>query len=182
MEQSNKNKLIDKLIDESINNPKIPTVDEFSIDSISETKLTQEEILDSLEPKDEIELQLSKVNKFLDDDISFARKFNYGRAQETHILGNIYRQGKAFVNSITSDETYSDASRRIEAERQEAILEKFPEFRGREEDAAVIAGRVAAGLYDPVALLIPWTRIAQAGRVATIATGGAFTAGDAALR
>ena len=78
--------------------------------------------------------------------------------------------------------TYSEAARQIENERQEAIFEDFPEFRGKEEDAAVISGRVAAGFYDPVALAIPWTRIAQAGRLATIAAGGTFSAGDAALR
>ena len=58
--------------------------------------------------------------------------------QETHIIGNLYRQGKAFVDSVTSDETYSDAARRIEAERQEAIFEKFPEFKGKEEDAKFV--------------------------------------------
>ena len=149
---------------------------------LSSTNLNQEEILDSLEDKDELGKLASDMNMKLGDDISFFRKFNYGRKQEPHILGNIYRQGKAFVNSKTSDETYSEAARRIEAERQEATFKKFEEFRGKNEDLAVTLGRIAAGLYDPVALLIPWTRIAQAGRVATIATGGAFTAGDAALR
>ena len=76
----------------------------------------------------------SSTDTLLGDDISSERKFNYGAEQETHIIGNLYRQGKAFVDSVTSDETYSDAARRIEAERQEAIFEKFPEFRGKEED------------------------------------------------
>ena len=146
------------------------------------TNLTEEEVVDSLDDRDKLEELARNTDTLLGDDISFARKFNYGREQETHIIGNLYRQGKAFVDSITSDETYSDAARRIEAERQEAIFEKFPEFRGKEEDAAVISGRVAAGFYDPVALAIPWTRIAQAGRLATIAAGSSFTAGDAALR
>ena len=46
----------------------------------------------------------------------------------------------------------------------------------------MFAGRVATGFLDPVALAIPWTRIAQAGRIATITAGSAFSAGDAALR
>jgi len=182
MEQPNKNKSIEELIDEKISNPKLLEKDEVSFDSIPETSLSEEEIADSLEDKNEIELAVSKANNLLGDDISEFRKFNYGAAQETHIIGNLYRQGKAFVNSVTSDETYSEAARRIEAERQEAIFEKFPEFRGKEEDAAVLAGRIATGFIDPVALAVPWTRIAQAGRIATITAGGAFSAGDAALR
>ena len=190
MEQSNKNKSIDELLGEVKNNREIPTVNEFSIDSIPETELTEEEILESLEPKNEIDLLLreAKSKRVLDDDLSFTRKFRYGAAQETHALGNIYRQGKAFVNSMISDETYSEAARRIEAERQEDIFERFPEFRGKEEDAAVIAGRISKGFADPIALLIPWFRIARYGstalrRTASLAgAGGAFTAGDAALR
>ena len=146
------------------------------------TNLTEEEIVDSLDNKDKLSKLASGMNMRLGDDISEFRKFNYGRAQETHIIGNLYRQGKAFFDSATSDETYTEAARRIEAERQKAIFEKFPEFKGKEEDAAVLAGRIATGFYDPVALLIPWTRIAKYGMGATIATGSSFTAGDAALR
>ena len=89
---------------------------------------------------------------------------------------------------MISDETYSEAARRIEAERQEDIFERFPEFRGKEDDAAVIAGKIAKGIADPIALLIPWFRIARYGstayrRAASLAgAGGAFSAGDAALR
>ena len=146
------------------------------------TNLTEEEVVDSLDDRDKLEELARSTDTLLGDDISFARKFNYGREQETHIIGNLYRQGKAFVDSVTSDETYSDAARRIEAERQEAIFEKFPEFKGKEEDAAVISGKIAAGFYDPVALAIPWYRIGKYGIKATMAAGSAFTAGDAALR
>ena len=182
MEQPNKNKSIEELIDEKISNSKLLEKDEVSFDSIPETNLSKEEVADSLEDKDEIELAVSKANNLLGDDISEFRKFNYGAEQETHIIGNLYRQGKAFVNSVTSDETYSEAARRIEAERQEAIFEKFPEFRGKEEDAAVFAGKVATGFLDPVALLIPWYRIGKYGIKATMAAGSAFSVGDAALR
>jgi|GEM_PF-5195357 len=179
---SNREKSIQELIAEKATTPETT---EISLDSIPETNLTEEEVVEGLEEKDDIHIELDKKNRLLDDDITFARKFNYGRAQETHILGNLWRQAKALYRSTNPDEltlTYSKAARQIENERQEAIFEDFPEFRGKEEDAAVISGRVAAGFYDPVALAIPWTRIAQAGRLATIAAGGTFSAGDAALR
>jgi len=179
---SNREKSIQELIAEKASTPKTT---EISLESIPETNLTEEKVVEGLEEKDDIHIELDKKNRLLDDDISEFRKFNYGAEQETHILGNLWRQGKALYRSATSDEltlTYSEAARQIEAERQEAIFEKFPEFRGKEEDAAVIAGRVATGFLDPVALAVPWTRIAQAGRIATITAGGAFSAGDIALR
>ena len=56
------------------------------------TNLTEEEIVDSLDNKDKLSKLASGMNMRLGDDISEFRKFNYGRAQETHIIVNLNRQ------------------------------------------------------------------------------------------
>jgi hypothetical protein len=115
-------------------------------------------------------------------DISTSRKIKYGAAQEPTIFGNIYRLGRAGVESLFSDESFNEASRRIEQERQSKIFEEYPEFYGREEDLTVLSGRMGIALADPATFFIPWVKIAKAGRLANIAAGSTVAAGDAALR
>jgi hypothetical protein len=119
----------------------------------------------------------------LGDDISFARKVNYGMAQEPTAVGSAYRLIKAGVQAaLDPDEDYKEARARIENERQERILEEFPEFRGKQEDAAVILGRGSMALLDPVTFAIPWTKIAKAGKIASISSGAGVAAADLSLR
>ena len=119
----------------------------------------------------------------LDESISLSRKINYGMAQEPTAIGSAYRLIKAGVQAaLDKDETYEEARQRIEAERQEKIFQEFPEFRGRTEDAGVILGIGTMALADPATFLVPWVKIAKAGKVASIAAGAGVAAGDLALR
>ena len=67
------------------------------------------------------------------ENIDTSRKFAYGAAQEPAIIGSAYRLGKAALQSAFSEETFDEASKRIEAERQANIYEDFPEFKGLKE-------------------------------------------------
>lgn len=119
----------------------------------------------------------------LGDDISFARKVRYGMAQEPTAVGSAYRLIKAGIQAgLDPDEDYKEARARIENERQERILEEFPEFRGKQEDAGVILGRGSMALFDPVTFAIPWTKIAKAGKIASISSGAGVAAVDLSLR
>ncbi len=119
----------------------------------------------------------------LGDDISFSRKFDYGTAQEMTALGSAWQITKAAIEAgFDKDRDYEDVRAANEAKRQEKIFEEFPEFRGREEDAAVIAGRVGQALVDPVTFFVPWAKIAKAGKIASLGAGGSFGATDIALR
>jgi len=119
----------------------------------------------------------------LDDDISLARKIDYGMAQEPTAIGSAYRIIKSGVQAaVDKDETYDEARKRIEEERQEKIFEEFPEFEGKKEDAGVLLGRGTMALVDPVTFIIPWTKIAKAGKIASIASGAGVAGADLALR
>jgi hypothetical protein len=116
-------------------------------------------------------------------EISFGREFAYGVAQEPTAFGSLFRIGKAaFESFVDADETYEEARARIEKNRQDKILEEFPEFRGREETAGVLTGRAAVGFADPITFLIPWMKIAKAGKLASLGSAGTFAATDIALR
>ena len=114
---------------------------------------------------------------------SFARKFDYGLEQEQTILGNLAQSFVAGAKSLTrSGLTFQEALRESERQRQEDIFIEYPEFKNRPDDAAVIAGKISQALVDPLPWLVPWTKIAQVGRTATVATGAGFAVGDVALR
>ncbi len=114
---------------------------------------------------------------------SFARKFDYGLEQEQTILGNLAQSFVAGAKSLTrSGLTFEESLRESERQRQEDIFKEYPEFKNRPEDAAVMTGRITQALADPLPWVIPWTKIAQAGRAATITTGAGFAVGDVALR
>ena len=114
--------------------------------------------------------------------VELRRKLRYGAAQEPTIAGSLYRLGKARFESWMSDKTYKEAAREIERERQKALGEQFPELINEPEDAAIIAGRLGVALVDPVTFLMPWTKLAKAGKLATTTGGAAFSATDVALR
>lgn len=116
------------------------------------------------------------------DEPTAARKRAFGRAQEKTILGNIGSYIQAGMRSTLLDESFDYALKQNEAIRQEKIFEKFPEFYNRDEDAQVLAGRMQIAFLDPVTWLIPWTKIAKAGKLATIGTGAGVSAADIALR
>ena len=145
----------------------------------------------------EIEQQLEKEERVYDfssvleakevdlDEISTARQLGYGFEQEPQLLGTAYRGVKAVGRSLFSDDTVAESFRNIEGERQEEILEDYPEFRGLEEEdesGYVIAGRVGSGVTDVAGWAFPWARVAKYGTGAVVATGAAFSAGETAAR
>jgi len=122
------------------------------------------------------------------DTISTRRKMQYGFKQEPMIAGSIWRLGKGRLQSLFTDETFDEAAQRIEKARQEKIFEEFPEFYGVQEglDPSILSGRIGAGLADPATLaisfILPWAKIAQTGKIATVATGASLAAGETILR
>jgi tRNA pseudouridine-54 N-methylase len=116
------------------------------------------------------------------DGISTTRRIQYGAAQEPTIAGSTYRLLKAGVQATFSDETFKESAQRIEKDRQEKILEEFPEFRGKKEDLTVLSGRMGVAIADPVTFFIPWVKIAKAGKLAQVSAGAAVAGTDVALR
>ena len=123
-----------------------------------------------------------KASDLPDTPEMLKRKLAYGYEQEPAIAGSLYRLGKARIQSLITDQTYDEAARNIEAERQEEIRKEFPDLFGREEDLTILAGRMGLALADPVTLFIPWLKAAKAGKLATGALGASVAVGDTALR
>jgi hypothetical protein len=117
----------------------------------------------------------------IDDSISTTRQLQFGARQEKTIVGNFIQLGTTFFTR-KEGETFKEASRRLEVERQEEIFKDYPEFRGKEESLTVMSGRMGVAIADPATLLIPWTKIAKAGRIANVAIGGTVASSDMALR
>ena len=103
-------------------------------------------------------------------------KFKYGVALETMLLGDLYRIGASAINAI-GPTTFEEEREKREKERREKILERFTWAKDGQydNDAAVWGGRTATMLVDPVYLLMPWGRAAQAGKL--IGKGGVALAG-----
>ena len=164
-----------------------PTFDEQPVEEEPEV-ISEEEIIKTPVSKTEQQMFdsfMEEVEAPQEEDereLSYTRRVKYGAAQEPTILGSTGRLIKAGFQAAVSDETFSEAAQRIEKDRQEEILQDFPEFRGREEDLAVLSGRMGVAVADPVTFFIPWVKIAKAGKVASAATGAAVATGDVALR
>ena len=149
-----------------------------------EEETNQPITLESSKPS-ELPSDLNYLNyiKPKEKDISFSREFAYGAAQEPTAIGSAYRITKAAIQSaFDRGETYEEARDRIESQRQEKILEEFPEFKDKPETAGVISGRAAVALADPATFLVPWAKAAKAGKIASLTTAGTFGATDLALR
>ena len=131
-----------------------------------------------LESKEDLDVDYTELN----NNISTTRKIQYGARQEPMIAGSAFRLLKAGVAAISPNETFNEAAKRIEAERQETILKDYPEFRGKKEDLVVMSGRMGAAVADPVTFFIPWAKVAKAGKLASVTTGATVASADAALR
>ena len=144
---------------------------------------TVEEKDTKLEPTESKYLFYNNTKLDTQPKISLARELSYGAAQEMTVLGSASQLAKAKFQSVfDKDKNYKEVRAANEKQRQEKIFEEFPEFEGREETAGVIAGRVGQALADPVTFLLPWAKIAKAGKIASFTAGGTFAAGDMALR
>jgi len=112
--------------------------------------------------------------------------YELGAKLERHTIGNILRMVKAGATSATSDMSFNEALKQQETERRDKIFsymqEKYGEdFRGREGDLKVIAGRVATAFADPVTFFLPWAKVAKMGKMAATGFGAGVGVGDMAL-
>ena len=113
-----------------------------------------------------------------DEEPTKLRRFNYGRKQEQTVLGNLYQMGKAAITQdVSGGETWSKALQRVEKQRQVEIFKEYDDMQGREEDGYVLTGRLHDAILDPAYLLIPWSRIAQANRLASVGLSAAAVGG-----
>lgn len=144
-----------------------PTQDSFSLESFLQDA-----------PVKETRIPLTETGEVA----TFKREFAYGMAQEPTVAGSLYRLGKAKLKSLFSEKSYSEIAQDIEAERQQELRELFPEFAGKEETGAMLAGRMALALVDPVTFLIPWTKVAKLGKAGLTGIGAGVATADVALR
>ena len=130
------------------------------------------------------------------DDPSTIRKIQYGAAQETYLLGDVWRLTKSAFEAAIGPDSFAEEREETEEERLQKIYDNFPEFKsGRfDNDMAVWGGRSLIMLTDPVYMLMPWSRAAQAGKLykgwkkygaatgALAGLGGTVGAADMAIR
>ena len=114
--------------------------------------------------------------KYLSEEPSTVRKLQYGAAEETYLLGDIWRLTESAIKAIGPD-TFKEAREDVEEDRLKKLYAEFPEFETGQydNDAAVWGGRAAIMVSDPLYLLMPWARAAQAGKL--IGKGGLALAG-----
>ena len=103
-------------------------------------------------------------------------KLQYGAAQETYLLGDIFRITESAIKAI-GPTTFGQEREKAEKERMEEIYKKFPWAKTGQydNDASVWGGRAAVMISDPLYLLMPWARAAQMGKLVGkggIALGG----------
>ena len=177
LEEQNRLEDIQRL--ENIQNQNEELIDEQIVTEETTSIKEESSFYDSL--NDEPIIQDDEEYYKLDKNISTTRQLQYGARQEKTILGNIFQLGGAVFNK-EEGETFKQAARRIERERQEEILKDYPEFRNKQESWTVISGRMGVAIADPVTLLVPWTKIAKAGKLASVSVGGSVAASDMALR
>ena len=128
---------------------------------------------------------VAKAKAVAIEDTPTDRQIMYGVEQETTLIGNALRYGQALIDSYSYDTTYSTALKWGEYKRQEDIKEKFPEYKyvtEEEESAAMLGGRVGVALLDPATVLVPWIKIAKAGKVASVGINAAIAGVDSAAR
>jgi hypothetical protein len=128
---------------------------------------------------------VAKAKAVAIEDTPTDRQIMYGVEQETTLIGNALRYGQALIDSYSYDTTYSTALKWGEYKRQEDIKEKFPEYKyvtEEEESAAMLGGRVGVALLDPATVLVPWIKIAKAGKVASVGINAAIAGVDSATR
>ena len=113
---------------------------------------------------------------YLTEEPSTVRKLQFGAAEETYLLGDIWRLTKSAIQAIGPD-TFKEAREDVEEDRLKKLYAEFPEFETGQydNDAAVWGGRAAIMVSDPLYLLMPWARAAQAGKL--VGKGGLALAG-----
>jgi len=100
-------------------------------------------------------------------------------------FGMIGQAITAVATTLFTDQTIEDKYKELEQERLDLNLKSFPRFAGlavEDETVYMTAGRVAAGVFDPVGFVVPWTKVAVLGKTATVLTGAALGASETAAR
>jgi len=169
-ENANAEKII---ADKNLENNKLEKIEK----EILPPSQAKKDLYDSISEDYDETLDYSKI----DESISTTRQIQYGARQEKTIIGNLVQLGEAFFTR-QENETFTEAAQRIENKRQEDIFKDYPEFRGKQESMQVLSGRMGIAIADPVTLLIPWTKIAKAGKLINVGVGGGVAASDMALR
>lgn len=184
LEQENQNRLLSL---EELENYAASTIEPTQVtEPVKTTESLSNQNLLSLEELENYATAPSKdISTLLTEQgevASFKREFAYGMAQEPTVAGSLYRLGKAKLKSLFSEKSYSEIAQEIEAERQQELIKLYPEFAGKEETGAMLAGRMALALVDPVTFLIPWTKLAKLGKVGLTTVGAGIATADVALR
>ena len=72
--------------------------------------------------------------KYLTEEPSNIRKYQYGWAKEDMVLGDVWDIGTAWINSWGED-TYKESVEKVNKEKQRKLFEEFPEFQGGQYDS-----------------------------------------------
>ena len=112
--------------------------------------------------------------------------FELGARIERHTAANLFRLAKAGALSIFKNIDYREALKKQETERMDKIFsymqEKYgKDFRGRENELKVMAGRIVTAFADPVTFFLPWAKVAKMGKMAATGFGVGVGVGDMAL-
>jgi hypothetical protein len=127
-----------------------------------------------------------KANIIKDVSDEDAGLYELGTYLERWTIGNVGRLGQAGLKSLTDDLTFKEAIKEVEKERTEKIYtymqEKYGrDFKGREDEMEVMAGRVATAFLDPITFILPWAKAAKMGKLAATGFGAGVGVGDTAL-
>jgi hypothetical protein len=165
---------------------KIPETSPYSaspMDSEEEEEFDAKSFLDKLY-NDTVE-DMEKAKAVAVADTPTERQIAYGIEQETTLLGNALRYAKALSSSFENDVSFGSALKYGEYERQQGIKKDYTEYKyltEEEESMAMIGGRVAVGVADPLTVLVPWIKIAKIGKVSSVAINAGIFGVDAAAR
>ena len=83
---------------------------------------------------------VAKAKAVAIEDTPTDRQIAYGAAQETTLIGNALRYGKALIDSYTYDTSYTGALKWGEYKRQEGIKKEYSEYKyvSEEEESAAM--------------------------------------------
>ena len=132
--------------------------------------------------------EIGKRYNFLEGrkELTGEEAFELGGRLERHTLGNVGRLVEAGYRSFTDDIEFQSAIKEIEKERQEVIFEELQtkygkDFRNREDDGRVTAGRITTAFFDPVTFVLPWAKAAKLGKIAATGFGAGVGVTDMAI-
>ena len=149
---------------------------------------TEEEAELAAKLKSKKHTELGKKYNLIEErkELTGEEAFELGTKLERNTIGNITRLLQAKYKSYTDDVEFQTAIKEIEQERQNNIFTELQkkygkDFRGREEDARVMAGRITTAFFDPVTFVLPWAKAAKLGKIAATGFGAGVGVTDMAI-